>query len=362
MDAGQGAAAAAGVGGDVADVAGAEADHRAGLLAQRGVDELAARAGLEHLARRGVHGLHEDLVLHDVQAVLGLAHGRAGTVDVGQAEEVHELGAPQILDGLARGCDGAAGLTCDDDGVDVEVGLGVESLLDGLVAQLPGVGRARPDDGGLVVLQHEEQAVGGHGAHPDGRGAQVLRTDDVGSAHVEGEVEAVDVAVGGTHSGLPEQACLGVLPQVEVLLGERAHRGHAGRARACGHEHDVLLGHGAQPAEEGADALGLALGLLVDEGELLDVLERVDVLGAHAGLVPGLLVVGGVVVGPAHHLLQALELELLELGAGQALDLGVVVLLVVGQLLLCHCGLAFVCLAACVCAGRRGRSQGGYAV
>ena len=54
---------------------------------------------------------------------------------------------------------------------------------------------------------------------------------------------AVHVAVVRAHAGLPEQARLGVLPQVEVLLGEGAHRGHARGTRRGGHEDDVLLGH-----------------------------------------------------------------------------------------------------------------------
>ena len=167
-------------GGNVADVAGAEADHRAGLLHERGVGQLAGAAGLEHLAGDRVDGLNEDLVLHDMQAVLRLAHGRAGAVDVGQAEEVDHVRAPQLLDALARGFDGTARLTCDDDGADAEVVARVEALLLDLLTQGPGVGGAGPDDGGLVLLQHEDQTVGGDGAGPDGQCAQTLRADDVG--------------------------------------------------------------------------------------------------------------------------------------------------------------------------------------
>ena len=99
-----------------------------------------------------------------------------------------------------------------DDGVDVEVFLGVEALLLGDLAEVPRVGRRRPDDGGLVLLEHEQQAVGRHGTHPDGQRAQALRADDVGAAHVQGEVQAVHVAVVRAHARLPEQTSLGVLP------------------------------------------------------------------------------------------------------------------------------------------------------
>ena len=220
--------------------------------------------------------------------------------------------------------------------MDGEVLLRVVALGLGLLAQLPCIGRRGPDDGGLVLLEHEEQAVAGDGTHPDGGGAQVLRADRVRAAHVEGEVKAVDVAVCGAHACLPEEARLGHLPQVEVLLSEGAHGRHAGGARGGGHEDDLLFGDRAQLAEEGAHALGVAFGLLVDEGELLDVCQGLEVVGAHAGLIEGALVVGRVLIGKAHHLLETLELQLLKLRARHALDFGVVVLLVVGDVLLCH--------------------------
>ncbi len=156
------------------------------------------------------------------------------------------------------------------------------------------------------------------------------------ATHVQGEVQAVHIAVGGTHTGLPEQTGLGVLPQIEVLLGKRRHGGYAGGTGGGGHEDNILLGHRAHLAEERAHVLGLALGLLVDEGELLQVLQSLDVLGLHAGLVEGALVVHRVVVGVLDHLLQTLELHGLKLGARHALDFRIVVLLVVGDVLLRH--------------------------
>ena len=101
-------AAGALLGADVADVARAEANHRTRFLHEGGVHELAHLAGFEHVTRVGVNRLNEDLVLHDVQAVLRLAHGRAGAVDVGEAEEVDHLRAPQLLDRLTCRLDGAA--------------------------------------------------------------------------------------------------------------------------------------------------------------------------------------------------------------------------------------------------------------
>ncbi len=82
--------------------------------------------------------------------------------------------------------------------------------------------------------------------------------------------------------------------------------------------------------------LGLALGLLIYEGELLQVLQGLDVGRRDAGLVEGALVPDGVLVGVGHHLLQTLQLHGFQLGPRHALDLGIVVLLIVRDVLLRH--------------------------
>ena len=146
----------------------------------------------------------------------------------------------------------------------------------------------------------------------------------------------MNVTVVRTHTSLPEQTSLGVLPQVEVLLREGAYRGNARGARGSGHEDDVVFGNGAHLAEEGANMLGIALRLLVDEGKLLNVAQRLDVLGGNAGLVETTMVVHGIVVGVLHHLLKTLELKLLKLGARHALDFGIVVFLIVRDVLFRH--------------------------
>lgn len=222
---------------------------------------------------------------------------------------------------------------------DVEIGARVVALLLRHLAQVPRVGRRRPDDGGLVLLQHEQQAVRGHGAHPDGQRAQALRADDVGAAHVQREVERMHVAVVRAHAGLPEQARLGILPQVEVLLREGAHRGDARGAGRGGHEDDLLLGYGAHLAEEAAHVLRLALRLLVDERELGDIVERFDIARRHAGLVERAAVVRRVLVCVGHHVLQALQLQRLELGPRHAFDLRIVVFLGYGDVLRHGCSL-----------------------
>ena len=216
----------------MADVAAAEADHRTRAFLERGVDDFTALAIGQDLARNGIDDLDENLVLDDVQAVLGVAHGSTGAVDVGEAEEVVDARVPDLLDGFARRLDGAAGLAGYDDVLERgEVRLGVVPLLDGLLAELPGIGGRRPEERGLVLLHGPQQAVARDGTNPDAERAELLGADDAGAADVEREVHAVQVAIVGTHACLPEQAALGLHEVLEVTLRERAHRGNAGRSR-----------------------------------------------------------------------------------------------------------------------------------
>ena len=193
--------------------------------------------------------------------------------------------------------------------MDAEVLARVEPFLLRLLAKRPSIRGGRPDDGRLILLQHEQQAVGRNRTHPDGERAELLCAHDVGAADVEREVQPVHIAVVRTHTRLPEKARFGRLPQVEVLLREGAHRGNASRTGRGRHEHDVFLGNGAHLAEETSNMLRLALRLLIDEGKLLDVGERGDILGLHACLIERALVVHRVLVCVLHHRLQALELE-----------------------------------------------------
>ena len=337
VDARMRAAAFAGLAVHPADVAGGEANHRARALGQRGVDELALLAIGQHLVRNRVDNFDEDLVLDDVQAVFVLAHARAGAVDVGQAEEVVDGNPPQVLDGLTGGLDGAARLAGDDEALHAgEVDLGIVALLDGLLTEQPGIAGTRPHVSGLVLLHRPQQTRARHGADPDTDRSEFLRSDDVGTAHVEGEVHAMEIAVVGAHARLPEQAALRMLEVLEVLLGERAHGGNARRTRGGGHIDHVVFGHGAHLAEEAAHSLTVAFGLLVGEGVLLvELLERFD-MTVEAELVPLAMIVGAVRVGEGEFLVEPLELELLQLGTRHGLDFPIVVLLVIREVLLCH--------------------------
>ncbi len=88
-----------GAGQQPGEVAGAVADDRHRLLGQRGEDQLAERAVRQHLAGHRVDDLRVEVVLPDVQAVLGL-HALVGHAGA------HHLGQPVDVDGVR--CPGAA--------------------------------------------------------------------------------------------------------------------------------------------------------------------------------------------------------------------------------------------------------------
>ena len=82
----------------------------------------------------------------------------------------------------------------------------------------------------------------------------------------------MDIAVAGTHTHLPEPAAFRFLELIKVLLGEGTHGRNACGTGRSGNEDYVFFRYGAQFTKEGTDALGVTLGPLVDEGELLNVL------------------------------------------------------------------------------------------
>ena len=65
-----------------ADVSGAEPDERTGMLAQGGKDKFSYLTGFQNFACVNVNGLHKDMVFSDMQSVLGLTHGGAGSKNI----------------------------------------------------------------------------------------------------------------------------------------------------------------------------------------------------------------------------------------------------------------------------------------
>jgi hypothetical protein len=94
---------------------------------------------------------------------------------------------------------------------------------------------------------------------------------------------------------------------------------HAGRSRRGGDEDDLLFGDGRALAEKRADALRVALRLLGDEREALDVSQGLDVHRLHARIVKRPFVVRRTAVCVLHDLLQVTKLPLLQHGARRGL-------------------------------------------
>lgn len=57
-------------------------DERTGMLAQGGKDQFSYLTGFQNFASVNVNGLHKDMVFSDMQSVLGLAHGGAGSKNI----------------------------------------------------------------------------------------------------------------------------------------------------------------------------------------------------------------------------------------------------------------------------------------
>ena len=105
-------------------------------------------------------------------------------------------------------------------------------------------------------------------------------------------------------------------PDLEVVLGVAAHRRHAGGAG--GHVDLLHLGE-----RRGEHAVGIVVAqvLLGHERGLLEVREGLDRVRVKARLVEALLVEGHVLVALDHGLLDALELDLLDLLVGRVENL-----------------------------------------
>ena len=116
--------------------------------------------------------------------------------------------------------------------------------------------------------------------------------------------------------GILDAAGEAVAPNVDVMLGVAAHGGDAGGAGGHVNLAHVLHGHG-----EHAVGVVVAQVLLGGEGGLLQVGQRLHRVGVEACLVKEVLVERNVLVDVDDGLLQALELNLLNLLVGHMQNL-----------------------------------------
>ena len=194
--------------------------------------------------------------------------------------------------------------------------LRVDALVPHRLADVHGVAGGAAQNVRAVVLENLHLAVcvaGGHGNH---RGAQLLGA--VVEAQAAGEqavaiadVDEVLVGAAAAHNGAGGAAG----PDVQVVLGV----GHHGLL-ACGagggvDPGQVVPGHGDKP-----EGIGVPQILLGGKGELLQVVDGLDVLGTQPYLVKFFLVEGHVLVAVLDHLHQPLGLDLAQRLPGGAFD------------------------------------------
>ena len=191
----------------------------------------------------------------------------------------------------------------------------VDARLHHRVGDREQVARRAEDRVGLEVADELHLARGLAARHRDDRGAE--RLDAGVRAEPAGE-QAVAVGVVHLHAGAdaagPQRAGDERRPALEVALRVADDGRAAGRAARRVDAGDLLHRHG-----EHAERVGLAQVGLRRERQLRDIRQRADVVGVHARLVELARVERHVRVGVPHGLLQPLELERLDLGAGHPL-------------------------------------------
>ena len=141
--------------------------------------------------------------------------------------------------------------------------------------------------------------------------AQTAGEETVAVGHLH-HVAGTDVA-DGQHTGHA------LRPHVEVVLRVDAHDGLSGGAAGGVDALDLIGGHSLKP-----EGIFVAQVILRGEGQLRDVVDRLDVFRLHAQLVHLSLVEGHVLVAPLHGGGETFALELAHVLAGHALHLGIV--------------------------------------
>ena len=210
------------------------------------------------------------------------------------------------------------GLCAEDTGLQLDVVLDAP-FQDGL-CQEGSVRGGTAQDGGAQVFHELELTVGVAGGHGEGQGAHLVgaavETGTAGEQTVAvGHVDHVVLGAAGCHDGTGAA----VLPQVHVVLGVVGHHALAGGAGG-GVDADAF----AQGLCHEAVGVALAKVILGDEGELVQVLNALDVIGGHSFGFHLLAVVGDVVPHMLDLLHQTFTLEGTKLVLGYGFDFGLI--------------------------------------
>src|SRR6266702_4798728 len=204
-------------------VAGAIADHRKGFLGQRGEHQFALLAVRQHRAGLGIDHFGIEMILPDVQAILGLdAFLRdAGADHFGEAVDVGRIHVKRIFDLAAHRI--GPGLRAKN--ADLERALaGVKFLALELIQDRQHVARRHRDDVGPEIVDELDLPLG-HAARDRHHGAAEL-FGAVMHAEPAGE-EAVAIGVVNDHAGAAtggaDRPRHHLRPGVDVALGIADH-------------------------------------------------------------------------------------------------------------------------------------------
>src|SRR5690606_22313187 len=235
---------AGGAGQQPGEVPGAVADDRHGLFGQRGEHEFPLAAVRQRLPGDRIDDLGVEVVLPDVQAVLGLhaLAGHPGAHHFGQPVDVHGVDVEALLD-LGAHLIGP-GFGAEDADLQRSAA-GIDALALELVEQRQHVGRGDHDDLGLEVLD-DLHLTRGHAAGGGNDGATQLLGSVVGpEATGEQPVPVGDVhLVPGAATGRADRAGHHFGPGLQITVGVTHHGGFAGGAAGGVQPADLLLRNG----------------------------------------------------------------------------------------------------------------------
>ena len=306
------AAAVAGARQQRAEVARAVAQHGHALLRERREHQLARLSGGQRFQRGGIDDLGIEMVLTDVRAVLHLAFvADARPHDLREAVDVVAL-QPQSLFYLPAHVL-RPGLSAEGPHAQLDILLADAQLVHRL-GQVEGVGwrACQPRDAEvadeLQVLLRVARAGG------DDRGAEVLHAIVCAQAARE---QAVAVGHGEdvvARDAVGCQAARHALAPHADILARVAHDGGVTRGAAAGvHADDLALRRCLQ-----AEGVVIAQVLFGGEGQLLDVLDGLYVIGADVQLLQLVAVEGHIMIHILHDLVETFALERAHLVAAHA--------------------------------------------
>ena len=234
---------------NAAQVMRAEADERRAFLLQRGQDDFARLAIGHKLAGLGVYELEIQEIAPHVHGIAFLAaDADTGTVDLGQAVDVVELDAEQVLDTLAHLVAPALGA---DDAL-LELNLVAQAALLDFLAEQQRVARSRTQHRGLEIDHHLDLFLGIAGPHGHRHGAELLAAclePDSRSPQAVTWRNLHTVFLGDTRVLVAARELR--RPVVDVFLGVGDHDRRARRARRRVNAHDFAGRDGNRPERVG---------------------------------------------------------------------------------------------------------------